>query len=107
MFEPGAISARSGPLLANWATASGMDYTGTLGTATHRYGHVLDLTFSNNPFTHTIARADMHCGSDHETQVTTIPSQGQVPLDQFYYRVPETELAKFAGLVENRVARLP
>ena len=77
-----------------------------LGEATQRSGHVLDLTFSNVPFAQTEIRQDMHSGSDHETQVTTIPGRGSVPLEQVQYRVPEAELKKLAGLVGNGIARL-
>jgi hypothetical protein len=84
-----------------------MDFIGIPGDPTHRLGHVLDLTFSNIPFARTIVRKDMHSGSDHETQVTTIPTRGHTPLEQYHYRVPEAELARFSGLVEVGIARLP
>jgi hypothetical protein len=48
----------------------------------------------------------MHSGSDHETQVTIIPGWGNVPLEQFHFRVPKPELNKFARLVKNSVANL-
>jgi hypothetical protein len=48
----------------------------------------------------------MQSGSDHETQVTTIPGHGNVPLEQVHYRVPEAELGKLARLVRNGIARL-
>ena len=107
MFEPGVQPVHQGAELARWASDSGMDYIGTPGDPTQRAGHVLDLTFSNIPFAHTIIKPDMHSGSDHETQVTTIPGRGSVPLEQYHYRVPETELDKFAGLVQIGAARLP
>ena len=106
-FEPGVQNAHRGGELADWSSASGMDFIGVPGEPTHRAGHVLDLTFSNIPFAQSTVRVNMHSGSDHETQVTLIPGRGQVPLDQFHYRVPETELDKFAGLVKNGVAQLP
>jgi hypothetical protein len=83
-----------------------MDFIGVLGEATQRSGHVLDLTFSNVPFAQTEIRQDIHSGSDHETQVTTIPGRGSVPLEQVQYRVPEAELKKLAGLVGNGIAKL-
>jgi ribonuclease HI len=107
MFEPGAEPGRMGGQLAHWATASGMDFIGTPGDPTHRLGHVLDLTFSNIPFARTVVREDMHSGSDHETQVTTLPTRGHTPLEQYHYRVPEAELGRFSGLVEVGIARLP
>jgi hypothetical protein len=48
----------------------------------------------------------MYSSSDHETQVTIIPSRGNIPLEQFYFRIPESELDKFAGLVKNSIANL-
>jgi hypothetical protein len=83
-----------------------MDFISTLGAPTQRARHVLDLTFSNVPFTQTTIRTNMHSGSDHETQVTIIPGQGSVPLEQFHFRVPESELNKFSRLVKNSVANL-
>ena len=83
-----------------------MDFIGTPRAPTQRFGHVLDLTFSNIPFAQSSIRPDMHSGSDHETQVTTIPRQGTVPLEQFRYRIPETELPKFSGLVCNGISQL-
>ena len=106
MFEPGVRPSRNGPDLARWASNSGMDFIGTPGAPTQRFGHVLDLTFSNIPFAHSLIRPDMHSGSDHETQVTTIPRRGTVPLEQFRYRIPAVELPKFSGLVCNSIAQL-
>lgn len=106
MFEPGTDSGRRGRELADWATDSEMDFIGDPGVPTHRRGHVLDLTFSNIPFAKTEVRPDMYCGSDHFTQVTTIPSRGNAALEQYHYRVPETEMAKFSSLVELGVAGL-
>jgi hypothetical protein len=42
----------------------------------------------------------MHCGSDHETQVTVLPGRGDTPLRQHWYRVTEADLGKFTGLIE-------
>jgi hypothetical protein len=84
-----------------------MDYIGAPGAATHNAEYVLDLTFSNVPFATTQIREDLHSGSDHETQVTTLLGRGRVPLDQFHYRVPEEELSKLAGIVKSGVAILP
>lgn len=79
MFEPGVRPSRNGPDLARWASNSGMDFIATPGESTQRFGHVLDLTFSNIPFAQSSIRPDMHSGSDHETQVTTIPRRGAAP----------------------------
>lgn len=107
MFEPGVQTAHRGAELAQWSSISGMDFIGVPGIPTQRHGHVIDLTFSNVPFSHTTIREDMQCGSDHMTQVTTVPGRGTVPLEQHHYRVAEADLEKFAGLVKNGVARLP
>jgi hypothetical protein len=107
MFEPGVTTAHRGAELAKWAAESGMDFIGIPGVPTHELRHVIDLTFSNVAFASSSVRTDMHCGSDHETQITVIPGRGREPLDQFHYRVPEEELGKFAGLVKNSVATLP
>jgi hypothetical protein len=83
-----------------------MDFIGEVGVPTQRYGHVLDLTFSNIPWAQTIVRTDMHCGSDHETQVTVLPGRGDTPAPQYQYRVTEANLGKFIGLVEIGVLAL-
>ena len=51
----------------------------------------------------------MHSGSDHETIVTSIPTSmiGTSYLDQHHYRVPETSIPKFTGLVEIGVQSIP
>jgi ribonuclease HI len=107
MFEPGAASRYQGAELAQWASNSNMDYIGTPGEPTHRAGHVLDLTFSNIPFTYSTVRPDMHSGSDHETQVTRIPGRGIVVYEQHNYRIPDKDLSKFVGLIQNGIAQLP
>jgi hypothetical protein len=101
-FEPGVGAANGGTDLARWAAAASMYYIGVPGQPTHRAGHVIDLTFSNVPFAQSAVDASMHSGSDHETIVTSIPASviGTPHLDQYHYRVPETSLPKFTGLVE-------
>jgi len=84
-----------------------MDFIGEPGRATYRAGHVIDLTVSNIPFAKTTVRDDMHCGSDHYVQITTIPSTEKLSLDQFRYRVPESKLPQFASLVELGMSRVP
>jgi hypothetical protein len=44
----------------------------------------------------------MHSGSDYKTIVTSILALviGTLHLDQYHYRVPETSLPKFTGLVK-------
>jgi len=58
-----------------------MDFIGTPGGVTQDAGHVLDLIFSNIPFASSEVKEDMHSGSDHETQVTTIPKREYASLD--------------------------
>ena len=106
-FEPGSVSAHGGAELIQWANRNNIDYIGEPGQPTHRAGHVLDLSFSNIPFASTSVREDMHCGSDHSTLVTTIPARGRAALDQFHYRVPDSRLPQFAGLVELKMQGLP
>ena len=99
-FEPGARTEDGGGYLSQWSIDSGMDYIGEPGRATHRAGHVIDLSFSNIPFAKTKVQTDLNCGSDHEMLVTMIPGRGRSPLQQFHYRIPENRLLQFAGLVE-------
>jgi hypothetical protein len=77
-----------------------MDFIREVGIPTQRCGHVLDLTFSNILWAQTTVRSDMHCGSDHETQVTVIPGRGDTPSPQHHYKVTEANLGKFVGLIE-------
>lgn len=100
LFEPGVLPHSRGGDLAAWSSASLMDYTGDPGVATHNEGHVLDLVFSNIPFTYTSICPELHCGSDHQTQVTLVPSYGEVPFSKPVYRVTEADLGKFAGIVD-------
>jgi hypothetical protein len=108
-FEPGVTAAHGGAELARWAAAASMDYIGVPGQPTHSAGHVIDLTFSNVPFAQSAVDASMHSGSDHETIITSVPSSitGALNLDQYHYRVPETSLPKFTGLVEIGVQNIP
>jgi hypothetical protein len=99
-FEPGSASASGGAELARWAIDNGMDFISEPGQATHQAGHVLDLTFSNIPFAETTVYNSLHCGSDHNTLVTTLLARGNAALEQYHYRIPEAKLPKFAGLVE-------
>ncbi|RAL60424.1 hypothetical protein DID88_000199 [Monilinia fructigena] len=106
-YEPGVLSATQGATLSNWSQDTGMDFIGEVGIPTHRAGHVIDLTFSNIPFTETVVRRDMDCGSDHYTQVTTIPGRGTPPNKRVGYRVTEDGLYTFASLIESGAYWLP
>ena len=80
-FEPGILTEDGGYYISQWSVDSGMDYVGEPGRATHRAGHVNDLSFSNVPFDKTKVRTDLNCGTDHEKLVTLIPGRGRAPLN--------------------------
>jgi hypothetical protein len=86
-----------------------MDYIGVPGQPTHGAGHVIDITFSNVPFSQSAVDASMQSGSDHKTIVTSVPTSplGTPHLDQYHYRVPEASLPRFTGLVEIGVRSIP
>jgi hypothetical protein len=84
-----------------------MSFISEPGEATHQAGHVLDLTFLNIPFATTEVIEDLHCGSDHFTLLTTIPTRGRQPLDQFHYRVPTRRLHQFNALFELHLQAHP
>ncbi|KAI0992832.1 hypothetical protein K3495_g15351, partial [Podosphaera aphanis] len=107
IFEPGVVTAHRGQEMADWSFVSGMEYIGRPGRPTHQRGHVLDLTFSNIPFATTCVNEDLHSGSDHETQITTIPGRGRERAEQPRYRVTDNDLEKFIGLISLGVANLP
>ena len=106
MFEPGSITAHGGAEVARWASQHDIPFIGEPGEATHRAGHVIDVSFSNIPFARTTIHEDLHTGSDHNSLVTILPSRGRKSLDQYHYRVPEKDLDRFAGLVELNVVGL-
>lgn len=105
-FEPGVNTFGRGGELVDWATSTMMDFIGQAGTPTHRDGHVLDLTFSNIPWAESFVRTDLHCGSDHETQMTIIPGRGDVPIVQEQKVITEADFGKFNGLVEIGISQL-
>ncbi|RAL59631.1 hypothetical protein DID88_006490 [Monilinia fructigena] len=100
-YEPGVLSATQGATLSNWSQDTGMDFIGEVGIPTHRAGHVIDLTFSNIPFAETVIRRDIDYGSDHYTQITTIPGRGILSNKRVGYRVTEDGLYTFASLIES------
>lgn len=106
LWEPGGTSRAGGPALANWASSSGMNFTGEPGVATHAMGHTLDLVFSNVPFADTSVREDLASGSDHCTLVTTLPSRGWAPEVQYHYKVTDDSLPVFAKAMEMGMATL-
>ncbi|KAF2744345.1 hypothetical protein M011DRAFT_408683, partial [Sporormia fimetaria CBS 119925] len=98
-FEPGSRSQNGGAALARWACTNGAEYIGEPGQATHRAGHVLDLSFSNIPFAQTVVVQDMNCGSDHETLVTSIPCNSMHTERRGHFTVPPSALERFNNLV--------
>jgi hypothetical protein len=98
-FEPGSVTTGGGSELARWAQTHAMDFIGQPGVPTHRAGHVIDLTFSNIPFADTTVRPDMHSGSDHATQVTTLPARGLAAEGLNKHKVLERHLERFTRLV--------
>ena len=106
-FEPGSKTMRGGADIARWATQSGMEFIGTPGASTHKDGHVLDLTFSNIPFARTRVQDHMNSGSDHYTQLTVVPGRGRSEPDRYHYRVPESELPRFANAVAQDMRLVP
>ncbi|KAF7133736.1 hypothetical protein CNMCM5793_005090 [Aspergillus hiratsukae] len=53
VIDYGVMNTHQGAELAEWASASGMNFIGERGVPTRRHGHVIDLTFSNVPFART------------------------------------------------------
>ena len=107
MFEPGVKSENGGDALAEWSRKSGMDYTGTPGAPTHEKGSVIDLVFSNIAFADTKIEEDMSCGSDHVTQVTTIPTRSHTSSRGLKYSIPEDRLPYFKQLMKLKIVSLP
>jgi hypothetical protein len=66
MFEPGVADTNKEGELTAWFSVSGIDYIKNPGEATHDAGHILDLSFSNIPFTIISIQTDIHCASDYK-----------------------------------------
>jgi hypothetical protein len=84
-----------------------MDYIGEPGQQTQRYGHMIDLIFSNILYAQTWIRNNIYVASDHETQVIMIPSRGRAKLKQVYYRITKSDLFIFVGFIRNKTIGLP
>ncbi|RAL60100.1 hypothetical protein DID88_000725 [Monilinia fructigena] len=106
LWEPGVIAVNQGAQLATWANEQDMEFIGTPGIPTHARGHVIDLTFSNIPFAYTEILEELHCGSDHATQVTSLANRGTTEWDQYHYRIKEADLPRLDGLMANQLAHL-
>lgn len=106
-WEPGALPRNDGARhIAQWARDNNMTFTGEIGKATHRAGHVLDLVFSNIPFTASHIREDLSCGSDHKTQVTLIPGRGHQPQVPRQIQIRDGNLGLFRNLIQSHLATL-
>ena len=108
-WEPGVIQRYGGAHLARWAVRTNMGFIGTLGEATHRAGHVLDLPFSNIPAATSKVDKSLIFGSDHLPLLVTIPSRGTEPPPETARRwnVPDTDLERFYNLTRMASHSLP
>jgi hypothetical protein len=66
MFKPGVVNTNKEGKLAAWSSVSGINYIKNPEKATHNTGHVLDLSFSNIPFTTTSIQTNIYCASDYK-----------------------------------------
>lgn len=108
VWQPGVEGhLNGGKQIADWATAHRLHFTGEPGVPTHRDGNVLDLTFSNIPFTTSGLCDALHPGADHAAILTTIPTRGDVPPDQVRLRVPLDRIEAFGEIVEMGSGSLP
>ncbi|CCE33119.1 uncharacterized protein CPUR_07042 [Claviceps purpurea 20.1] len=106
-FEPSIQQSRDGgSRLATWSQETGMHFINIPGEATHRDGHVLDLTFSNIPLASTSVRMDLRCGSDHMTLHTIIPGRGSLNPPKPTFVIGERELDLFKNLVSMLIDTL-
>ena len=107
-WEPGLLhAAHGGRRLANWSKDSGMNFTGEPGVPTHELGHVIDLVFSNIPFTQTLVNHDLRTGSDHATLITVIPGRGDTPPPRPTYKVPDSRIPLFSQALTCALTTLP
>jgi hypothetical protein len=106
MFKPGVADTNKGGELAAWSSASSIDYIENPEEVTHNTGHILDLSFSNIPFTTTSIQTDIHYASDHKVQVTVILGKEKVLLKQTHYRILKAKLSTFSALIQASVALL-
>ncbi|EDN09180.1 conserved hypothetical protein [Histoplasma mississippiense (nom. inval.)] len=106
-FEPGAVNLHRGGELVQWASEHGMDFVGEIGVPTHATGHVIDLTFSNVTFASTTVRQDLHCGSDHQSMVTVLPTTPQTQLSDARIKITDSQLEPFADLVRGLMVDMP
>ncbi|RYC55822.1 hypothetical protein CHU98_g10381 [Xylaria longipes] len=80
---------------------------GQVGVATHQDGNVLDITFSNIPFATAEVNDTLHCGTDHAAILTTLPTRGEIPPDQFRLTVPYLREPLFINAIEMGSPALP
>ncbi|EDN08379.1 conserved hypothetical protein [Histoplasma mississippiense (nom. inval.)] len=106
-FEPGAVNLHRGGELVQWASEHGMDFVGEIGVPTHAAGHVIDLTFSNVAFASTTVRQDLHCGSDHQSMITMLPTTPQTQPSDARIKITDSQLEPFADLVRGLMVDMP
>ncbi|EDN04275.1 conserved hypothetical protein [Histoplasma mississippiense (nom. inval.)] len=106
-FEPGAVNLHRGGELVQWASEHGMDFVGEIGVPIHAAGHVIDLTFSNVAFASTTVRQDLHCGSDHQSMITMLPTTPQTQLSDARIKITDSQLEPFADLVRGLMVDMP
>ncbi|EDN05971.1 conserved hypothetical protein [Histoplasma mississippiense (nom. inval.)] len=107
-LKPGAVNSGTGAgELVQWASEHGMDFVGEIGIPTHAAGHVIDLTFSNVAFASTTVRQDLHCGSDHQSMITMLPTTPQTQLSDARIKITDSQLEPFADLVRGLMVDMP
>ncbi|EDN09820.1 predicted protein [Histoplasma mississippiense (nom. inval.)] len=106
-FEPGAVNLHRGGELVQWVSEHGMDFVGEIGVSTHAADHVIDLIFSNVVFTSTTVHQDLHCGSDHQSMITMLPTTPQTQLSDARIKITDSQLEPFADLVRGLMMDMP
>ena len=82
LWEPEAGDWNNGADIAQWAAAHNLAYIGETGVPTHAAGHVLDLTFSNIPFTTAEIAEELDPGADHAAILIKVPFPGPLRINQ-------------------------
>jgi len=84
-----------------------MAFTGEIGAPTHEAGGLLDIVFSNIPFTYTQIDDSLFTESDYFTLITYLPTAGDLRPEPVNYAVRDDKLADFGKLVEFGIFLLP
>lgn len=108
VWQPGYTGHLNGGRdILRWANTHNLAYIGQIGVATHEDGNVLDITFSNIPFATAEVNDTLHCGTDHVAILTTLPTRGEIPPDQFRLTIPYLREPLFANTVKIGSTALP